>query len=131
MSTPPSPAHRVRNLSIRVGLWASTFAFFFLESYALQDQLAIGHASMSFILGTALLSAGLCIALFALVAAIGLAASVFFSEQPPRRSEELSGSIGPINHGRNPRIHARIKPDAVRRPASVSKRQRHFRRLGS
>jgi hypothetical protein len=60
-----------------------------------------------------------------------LAASVFFSEQPPRRPEEPSGSIGPVYYSSNPRIYPRIKPDAIRRPASVSKRKRHFRRLGS
>jgi hypothetical protein len=116
---------------MRVGLWASVFSFFFLESYALHDQLAIGQASVRFMIGTALLSEGLCIGLFALIAAVGLAASVFLSEQPPRQSREPSGSIGPINYSSNPRIYPRIKPDTVRRPASVSKRKRHFRRLGS
>ena len=131
MSTQPSPAQRVRNGSLQLGLWASAIAFLFVEGYALHDQLAIGQAIVRFMVGTALLSAGLCIGLFALIAAVGLAASVFFSEQPPRRSEEPSGSIGPINYGRHPRIYSRVKPDAIRRPASVSKRKRHFRRLGS
>jgi hypothetical protein len=117
MSTAPSPAYRVRNGSIRVGLWASAFAFLLVEGYALQDQLAIGRASVMFILGTAFLSAGLCIGLFALIASVGLAASVFFSEQPPKQSEP-SGSIGPINHSSNPRAYPRIKPDTIRRPAS-------------
>ena len=112
-------------------MWASALIFLFVEGYALHDQLAIGHASVRFILGTAFLSVGFCIGLFALIAVVGLLASVFFSEQPPRRSEEPSGSIGPINYGRHPRIYSRVKPDAIRRPASVSKRQRHFRRLGS
>jgi hypothetical protein len=131
MSTPPSLAHRVRNGSIRVGLWASAFTFLFVEGYALQDQLAIGQASVVFILGTACLSAGLCIGLFALTAGLGLAASLFVIEQPRRQSQEPSGRIGPEYYGRNPRIYPRIKPDTIRRPASVSKRKRHFRRLGS
>ena len=131
MSVLPSPAQRVRNGSLRLGLWASTIAFLFVEGYALHDQLAIGQASVRFMIGTALLSAGLCMGLFALIAAVGLAASVFFSEQPARRSEEPSGSNGPINYGRNARIYARIKPNAIPRPSSVSKRKRHFRRLGS
>src|SRR6516225_4609962 len=118
MNTQPSPAHRVRNGSIRVGLWASTFAFFFLESYALQDQLAIGRATVMFILGTAFLTAGLCIGLFALIAAIGLAASLLFSEQSRSQPQERSGGIGPINYRSNPRAYPRIKPDAIRRPAS-------------
>ena len=131
MSTQPSPAQRVRNGSLQLGLWASAIAFLFVEGYALHDQLAIGQASVRFMVGTAFLSAGLCIGLFALIAAVGLAASGFFSEQPRRQAQEPSGSIGPVYYSSNPRIYPRIKPDAIRRPASVSKRKRHFRRLGS
>jgi hypothetical protein len=97
-----------------------------VEGYALQDQWEIGHASLMFMLGTALLSAGICIGLFTLIAAIGLVASVFFSDQP----QAPSSGIGPIDHGSNPRAFTRIKPDTVRRPSSVSKRKRHFHRLG-
>jgi hypothetical protein len=103
----------------------------FIDGYALQDQLEIGHASAMFMLGTALLAAGICIGLFAVIVAVRLAASAFFSEQPPGRSQEPSGSIGPVGYGSNPRIYSRIKPDTIRRPAFVSKCERHFRRLGS
>ena len=101
-----SPARRVRSRSIGLGLWASAIAFLFIEGYALQDQLTIGRASMMFMLGTALLSAGICIGLFGLITAIGLAASVFLREQPPRPSQEPSGSIGPVDCDSNPRITA-------------------------
>jgi len=77
----PPPARRIRSGSIRLALWVSAFAFLIIESYALQEQLEIGHASVMFMLGTALLGAGICIALFAVIAAVGLVASVFFSEQ--------------------------------------------------
>ena len=74
-----SPARRLCSRSIRLGLWLS--AILLIEGYALQDQWEIGHASTMFMLGTALLGAGICIALFTVIAAIGLAASVFFSER--------------------------------------------------
>jgi hypothetical protein len=76
-----SPAHRIRSRSIRLGLWASAIAFVFIEGFALQDQLTIGRASVRFMLGTALLGAGICVGLFTVIAAIGLAASVLFSER--------------------------------------------------
>ena len=122
-----SPARRVRSGSMRLGLWASALAFLLVEGYALQDQWEIGHAGVMFMLGTALLSAGICIGLFALIAGIGLAASLFFSEQP----QAPSGGIGPIDNGGNPRALPRIKPDTIRRPSLVSKRKGHFHRLGS
>lgn len=77
----PSPAHRVRIGSIRLALWVSALAFLFIDGYALQDQFAIGHTSVMFMLRTAFLGAGICIELFALIAAIGLAASSHKSHQ--------------------------------------------------
>jgi len=50
-------------------------AFFLLASTVLLDQWIIGRASAGFILGTAILIAGLCTGLFAIIAAIGLAIS--------------------------------------------------------
>ena len=76
-----SPARRLCSGSIRLGLWLSAIAFLLIEGYALQDQWEIGHASTMFMLGTALLGAGICVGLFTVIAAIGLAASVFFSER--------------------------------------------------
>ncbi len=84
MSSPSSsPARRVRSASIRLGHWGAAFTFLLIEGYALQDQWEIGHANAMFMLGTALLSAGVSIGLFGIIAAIGLATSVLFSEQPP------------------------------------------------
>ena len=56
-------------------MWTSAFAFFVVEGYVLHDQWEIGHASAMFMLGTALVVAGVCIGLFAIIAAIGLAIS--------------------------------------------------------
>ena len=79
----PSPARRVRGRFMNFSLWTSALAFFFIEGYALQDQLAIGHASIIFMLGTACFAAGACIGLFAIIAAIGFAVSAAFSDDPP------------------------------------------------
>jgi hypothetical protein len=78
-----SPARRVRSGSIRLAAWVSVLSFVVVGGYALEDQWEIGHASLVFMLGTALLAAGICIALFAFIAAIGLAASLFFSDRVP------------------------------------------------
>lgn len=126
-----SPARHIRRGSLLLGLTASAIAFLFIEGYALQDQLEIGHASAMFMLGTALLAAAICVGLFAVIVAVGLAASAFFSEQLPGQSQEPSGCIRPVDNGSNPRIFSRIKPDTIRRPAFVSKRKRHFRGFGS
>jgi hypothetical protein len=85
-----SPAHRVRSASIRVGVWVSVLTFVVVGGYAIEDQWEIGHASVAFMFGTALLAAGFCTALFALIAAIGLAASLFFSDQVPEQSHRPS-----------------------------------------
>lgn len=86
----PSPARRVRGRFMNFSLWTSALAFFFIEGYALQDQLAIGHASIIFMLGTACLAAGASIGLFAIIAAIGFAVSAAFSEDPPpQQSHDL------------------------------------------
>jgi hypothetical protein len=127
----PSAARRVRSWFLRVGLWASAIAFLLIESYALQDQWAIGHASLLFMVGTALLSAAVCIGFFAIIAVVGLAASVFFSEQPPEQSQGSSCGIRPIDYSSNPRTFRLVKPDTIRRPVPVSKRKRYLRRLGS
>jgi hypothetical protein len=55
--------------------------FLVVEGNALLDQLDIGHASPLFMLGTACLSAGVCIGLFAFLMLIGLTISLAFSEE--------------------------------------------------
>jgi hypothetical protein len=73
-------------------IWVSALAFFVIEGYVLQDQLAIGHASAIFMLGTACLIAGACIGLFAILMAIGLAVSARFSEESgPQQSCDIRG----------------------------------------
>jgi hypothetical protein len=90
-----SPARRVRSRFISFGFWASVAAFVLIEGDAILDQLEIGHASPLFMFGTACLAAAACIALFAIISAIGLAVSAAFKEEPHQQqsapSEDASG----------------------------------------
>jgi len=72
---PLPPARLARRICIRLSAVISVLAFFLLASTVLLDQWIIGRASAGFILGTAILIAGLCTGLFAVIAAIGLAIS--------------------------------------------------------
>jgi hypothetical protein len=83
-----SPARRVRSAFMRFGLWVSVLAFVVIEGDALLDQSEIGHASLSFMLGTACLSAAACIGLFAIITATGLAVSTLFRDELPRPQAE-------------------------------------------
>jgi hypothetical protein len=78
----PSPARQVRGRFLSFGLWTSAVAFVVIEGNALLDQSEIGHASTLFMLGTACLAAAACLALFAIITAIGLAVSAAFSDEP-------------------------------------------------
>src|SRR5262245_4491855 len=73
---PLPPARQARRVFIRLSAAISVLAFFVLGSTILLDQWIIGRASAGFILGTAILIAGLCTGLFAVIAAIGLMISV-------------------------------------------------------
>jgi hypothetical protein len=64
--------------SMRLGFVTALTAFFVLACTVLIDQWIAGQVSMLFMLGTALLLAGLCTGLFAAVAGIGLALSMLF-----------------------------------------------------
>jgi hypothetical protein len=127
----PSAARYVRSVSLRVGVWASAVAFGLIEGYTLSDQWLIGHASALFIIGTALLIAGVCTALFSIIDLIGFAVSLFFDESAPNQARNPSGRVGPIGNRSNPRTNTRIKPNAIRAPSSVAKRKRHLSGLGS
>ena len=67
-----SPARRARRALMRFSLLISVLAFFVVGGTVLLDQWIMGHASAGFILGTAILIAGICVGLFAIIAAIGL-----------------------------------------------------------
>lgn len=112
-------------------LWTSALTFFVIQAYALQDQLSIGHASTMFMLSTACLIAGGCIGLFAILMAIGLAVSAVFSEEHTQHRPGPLGRTRPIDHRGDPRTYTSVKPNATRRPALISKSERHVRRLGS
>jgi hypothetical protein len=76
----------VRSRFVSLGLWTAAFAFFVVEGYVLHDQLEIGHASAMFMFGTAFVVAGVCIGLFAIIVAIGLAISAAYSTEAPHRA---------------------------------------------
>ena len=105
MST-TSPEHRIRNGSIRLGLWASLLTFLLIEIYALPDQWEVGRASVAFVL--AFLGAGVSIGLFAVIVVTGMVASRFllFSERSHGQSPGPSGSNGPMGYGSRPRAAA-------------------------
>jgi hypothetical protein len=65
---------------MRLGFLTSLTVFFVLGCTVLIDQWIAGQVSATFMLGTALLLAGLCTGLFAAVAAIGLALSMLFDD---------------------------------------------------
>ena len=69
---PLPPARLARRIFIRLSALIAILAFFVLGSTVLLDQWIIGRASAGFILGTAVLIAGMCTGLFAVIAAIGL-----------------------------------------------------------
>jgi hypothetical protein len=81
----PFPARRMRARFVSFGFWTSILAFVIIEGNALFDQSEIGHASWLFMFGTACLAAGACIALFAIITAIGLAVSAAVKKAPRRR----------------------------------------------
>jgi hypothetical protein len=58
---------------MRFGLLVAVIALLVVGSDVLLDQWISGYASAEFILGTAALIIGICIGLFAIIAAIGLA----------------------------------------------------------
>jgi hypothetical protein len=80
--TAMSPARRVRRVSMQVSVLISVLAFLVIGGTILLDQWIAGYASGRFILGTAILSAGACIGLFAIVAGIGSAISIALAEEP-------------------------------------------------
>jgi hypothetical protein len=101
-------ARRIRSGSISLGLWASALTFLLIEVYAIPDQWRIGRVSV--VLMLALLTAGVSIGLFAVIAVIGMIASAFFSERPSKRSQGSPGSSGPIHYRSSQRSGAKGQP---------------------
>jgi hypothetical protein len=90
----PSAARRVRVRFMSVGFWTAAVAFVVIEGDALLDQSEIGHASPLFMFGTACLAAAACIALFAIITAIGLMVSAAFEEAPHRQQPRRGRTDG-------------------------------------
>lgn len=85
---------RVSRTFVRLSFVISIFAFLLIEGTIFLDQWIAGHATTRFILGTALLNAGACTGLFALISAIGLAISIVvgneaFAKIPSREGESV------------------------------------------
>jgi hypothetical protein len=96
----------MRGRFVRLGFWTAIVAFLVIEGDALLDQSEIGHATTLFMFGTACLAAAASITLFAIITAIGLAASVALKEepnqQPPDRTQDAlpvtpAHAGGPLN----------------------------------
>jgi uncharacterized protein YqgC (DUF456 family) len=84
-----SPADRARRASMRLGLVIAVLAFLVVGSDVLLDQWITGYASAEFILGTAALIAGICIGLFAIIGALGLAIAAALRDK--RDAADLEG----------------------------------------
>jgi hypothetical protein len=111
-----------------LGIWVSALAFFVIESNALLDQLEIGHASSMFMLGTACLTSAACIALFAIIAAIGLAISFAFSEETtPQQSRHQDAAASGAHRGHLPGVSRALGRTSSRRHQP----RRHTRAVAS
>ena len=82
-----SSADRARRASMRLGLVIAVLAFLVVGSDVLLDQWIT--ASVEFILGTAALTAGICIGLFAIIGALGLAIAAALRDK--RDAADLEG----------------------------------------
>jgi hypothetical protein len=92
--TAMSPARRVRRASMQVSVLISVLTFLVVGGTILLDQWIAGYASGRFILGTAILSAGACVGLFAIVAGIGSAISIALAEET--RTDTPSHEATPV-----------------------------------
>ncbi len=81
---PYSPARTVRRAFMRVALLISVLTFVVIGGMVLLDQWIGGYVSALVSFGTACVIAAICIAIFALVNATGLAISIAFRDEPPR-----------------------------------------------
>jgi len=80
MTVSPDQASRA---FIRIGLLIAVLMFLVVGSDVLLCQWIIGYASATYIFGTAALLAGICVGVFALIAAVGLAIAAAFGRTEP------------------------------------------------
>lgn len=119
----PSPARLMRSRFMTFGLLASIVAFVLIEGDAFLDQSEIGHASILFMLGTACLAAAACMALFAIISAIGFVVSAAFSEEP-HRQRELASSQEARAATASQKGSPLIRPPATQAPERSRSRRR-------
>jgi hypothetical protein len=92
----------MRGRFMSFSVWTSALIFLVVEGYLMADQWEIGHASATFMFGTACLVAGICIGFFAIISAIGLTASIFLSEElPPEQPHGPSSGANLVDHHNN------------------------------
>jgi hypothetical protein len=82
-----------RHFVVRVGAAVATLCFVVLGGTVLIDQWISGHRSALFTVGTAMLIAGLCVGLFALIGLVGLSIA-FLLERSRLRKRASRGTVG-------------------------------------
>lgn len=74
-----SPEDRVFRAFTRIGFLVALVAFLVVGSDVLLGQWITGYASGKYIFGTAALLAGICLGIFAVISAVGLAVAAAFT----------------------------------------------------
>jgi hypothetical protein len=111
---------------MRFSLWTSALAFVVIEGYVLLDQVAIGYSSTMYMFGSACLVAAMCIGLFAIIMAIGLAISAAFSDEPtPDQSHQIQDAAAGTGAHIGPRPG--ISPVLGRPGSQISQERRRIR----
>jgi len=83
------PESTLRRWFMRVSLGVSLIAFIAIGGTVLLDQWITGNASAGFMLGTALLVAGVCMGLFATIVLLGLMISSALKDKPGGRDRPI------------------------------------------
>jgi len=111
---PVSLADRAARAFMRFGLYIAVFMFVAVGSDVLLSQWITGYASATYIFGTAALLAGICVGLFALIAALGLAVAAALGQAAAisRREPAAPGEANlprPQRRTRRPLTNLRAK----------------------
>jgi hypothetical protein len=88
-----SSAEGIRRAFLRVGLLAAIMVFVVLETDVLLTQWISGNTSGRFIVGTAFLLAGISLAVFVVLAGIGLGVAAVLDWAVSRRRAQAQGRL--------------------------------------
>jgi hypothetical protein len=94
-----SSTEGIRRAFLRLAILSALMVFVVLETDVLLTQWISGNTSAKFIVGTAFLLAGISLALFAVVAAVGLAVAAVFDWAVTQRPADDAGHLA--DHTRN------------------------------